>query len=104
MSENFKVILDYVPDNCYEENIVGIEKMSVTYTQQADTNSSSDDIQTLTIETQNNGMGENGIYFNIKTDKWSIDDASHMADVINDFMNRLEYNTVKVDSLKTVDR
>ena len=39
--------------NLFERGeIVGIEKMSITYTQSADTNSDTDDEQYITIETE----------------------------------------------------
>ena len=78
--------------------IVGIEKMSITYTQGADTNSAPDEDQYLTIETEmvcastlDNALNEESYYFNVKTDKWSIDNASDLAMLIEDFKMRI-YN------------
>lgn len=78
--------------------IVGIEKMSITYTQSADTNSAPDEFQYLTIETDvacsptlDDALNEGSFYFNIKTDKWSVSNADELAMLIEDFKMRI-YN------------
>lgn len=78
---------------------VGIESMSVTYIQSADTCSSSDDIQTLTITTQcgeacgiEEAEKQEGCYFNITIPKgthWSVEDGDSLKNLIDDFKKRL---------------
>lgn len=83
-----------------EENVnaVGIEKMSITYTQPADTCSSSDDIQNLTITTQcaeacgvEEAQKKEGFYFDITIPEghWSVDDGDSLKALIEDFKKRL---------------
>lgn len=78
---------------------IGIESMSVTYIQAADTNSSSDEVQTLTIETQmpcsptlEDALNEKSFYFNIKTDKWSVNSSDELSILLDDFKKRI-YNS-----------
>ena len=88
-----KVMMD---DKC---SAIGIDEMSITYIQPADTCSSSDEIQTITITTQQGeacGLEEanhqNGFYFNITIPEgqhWSIDDADSLSALIEDFKKRL---------------
>ncbi|MGM9685213.1 MAG: hypothetical protein ACI3YI_03175 [Bacteroidaceae bacterium] len=87
--------------------IVGIEKMSITYTQSADTNSDSDEEQYLTIETEiadaptlDSAIKEQSFYFNVKTDKWSINNASDLAMLIDDFKMRIYNQKEKYLELK----
>ena len=87
--------------------IVGIEKMSITYTQSADTNSDSDEDQYLTIETEiadaptlNEAVNEQSFYFNVKTDKWSINNANDLAMLIEDFKMRIYNQKEKYLELK----
>jgi len=88
-------------------NVVGIEEMSVTYTQPADTCSSSDKIQHFTITTQMNmavGNGEEGFYFNItipKGEHWSVDEGSSLMALIDDFKKRL-YMVSDTRTAKTI--
>ena len=93
--------------------IVGIESMSVVYTKAPDTNSSSDEFQFLTVETQvacsptlEDALNEQSYYFNIKTDKWSVDDPDELSELLNDFKKRIynkhdicEHLKVKEDGL-----
>ena len=75
--------------------VVGIEEMSITYTQPADTCSSSDEVQYLTITTQmceSVGDGEEGFYFNItipEGEHWSVDDGDSLMALVEDFKKRL---------------
>jgi len=87
--------------------IVGIEKMSITYTQSADTNSDPDEFQELTIETDtacaptlNDALNEESYYFNVKTDKWSINNANDLAMLIEDFKMRIYNQKEKYIELK----
>lgn len=82
-------------ENC---NVVGIDKMSVTYIQPADTCSPSDEIQTITITTQcgcccgvENAENQQGFYFDITIPEghWSADDGDSLKALIEDFKKRL---------------
>ena len=86
---------------------IGIESMSVTYIQAADTNSSSDEVQTLTIETQmpcsptlEDALNEQSYYFNIKTDKWSISNSDELSMLLDDFKKRIYNNHDMYEHLK----
>lgn len=80
-------------------NAVGVEQMSITYIQPADTCSSSDEIQTLTITTQcgescgiKEAEKQEGCYFNITIPEgqhWSVDDGDSLKALIDDFKKRL---------------
>lgn len=88
-----KVMMD---EKC---DAVGINKMSITYIQPADTCSSSDDIQTITITTQQPeaaGIEEvaeqKGFYFDITIPEgqhWSVDSGDSLKALIDDFKKRL---------------
>ena len=87
--------------------IVGIEKMSITYTQSADTNSDTDDEQYITIETEiadaptlDSALNEESFYFNVKTDKWSVSNADELAMLIEDFKMRIYNQKEKYIELK----
>lgn len=78
---------------------VGIEKMSITYIQPADTYSSTDEDQMLTISTQycegvttNSIEKQEGYYFDIsipEDNHWSVSDGDELKALIDDFRNRL---------------
>ena len=77
---------------------IGIEQMSITYTQPADTCSSSDDIQMLTITTQSadscgieEAKKKEGFYFDISIPEghWSVEDGDSLKALIEDFKKRL---------------
>ena len=80
-------------------DVVGIESMSITYTQPADTCSSSDDIQSITITTQcgdsctiEEAENQEGFYFNISIPEgqhWSVDGGDSLKALIDDFKKRL---------------
>ena len=83
-----------------EENVlaVGIEKMSITYIQPADTCSDSDEIQNITITTQcgdccgiEEAEKKEGCYFNISIPEghWSVDNGDSLKALIEDFKKRL---------------
>ena len=83
-----------------EENVlaVGIEKMSITYIQPADTCSDSDEIQSITITTQcgdccgtEEAERKEGCYFDISIPEghWSVDDGDSLKALIEDFKKRL---------------
>lgn len=78
---------------------IGIEQMSITYTQPADTCSLSDEVQSTTITTQMSGScgieeaeKEEGFYFDITIpngEHWSVDDGDSLKALIEDFKKRL---------------
>lgn len=80
-------------------DVVGIEKISITYIQPADTCSSSDEIQTITITTQCDescGIEEaekkEACYFDITIPEgqhWSVGDGNSLKALIEDFKKRL---------------
>lgn len=79
-------------------NAVGIEEMSITYTQLTDTCSSVDEIQTITITAQcidectiKKAEKQEGFYFDIILPKghWSVDDGDSLKALIDDFKKRL---------------
>lgn len=92
-----KVMMD---EKC---DTVGIDEMSITYIKPADTCSSSDEIQTITVTTQccdASGLEEaenkNGFYFNITIPEgqhWSVDDGDSLVALIEDFKKRLYMKT-----------
>jgi hypothetical protein len=77
--------------------------MSITYIQPADTNCSSDEIQTITITTQSSDVcgieeaeNQEGYYFNISIpdgQHWSVDDGDSLEALIDDFKERLYLET-----------
>lgn len=88
-------------DKC---NAIGIEKVSITYTQCADTNCSADEVQHLTITTDMPCCATEeepeAFYFNLtipEGEHWSVDDVDSLKALIEDFKKRLymktEYNS-----------
>ena len=102
-----KTTLDVVPTPLIErDNVTGIDRMSITYTQFDDTNHATDrfDMQTLTVETEEGGcISENeareqsGFYFVLKTDRWAIDpdNLDAITDLLKDFRDRLMFGVRK---------
>lgn len=70
-------------------------KISIEYTQPADSNS--DDIQMLRISTEDAGAGH---YYVIETERWAFDDLNELMEVLQDFKKRLELKAD--DSLKII--
>ena len=77
---------------------VGIDKMSITYIQPADTWSSSDEIQTITITSQcadccgtEEAEKQEGFYFDITIPEghWSVNNGDSLKTLIDDFKKRL---------------
>lgn len=86
---------------------IGIEQMSIIYTQPADTCSSSDEVQSITITTQMSescqiidAEKQKGFYFDITIpngEHWSVDDGESLKALIDDFKKRL-YMTNEFDN------
>ena len=82
-------------ENC---TAIGIEKMSITYTQPADTCSDNFDFQAITITSQSgecctieDAKKQEGFYFDITIPEghWSVDDGESLKALIDDFKKRL---------------
>lgn len=78
------------------EVAVGIEELSVTYIQPADTNSPSDEVQTIKLTSRcASAVGIdpiNGFYIDIEIPEgghWSVSDGEEMKTLIDDFFKRL---------------
>ncbi|MBQ7211628.1 MAG: hypothetical protein IJS19_02990 [Muribaculaceae bacterium] len=82
------------------ENAVGIEELSVTYIQPADTNSTSDEVQTIKLTSRcASAVGlddfhdtADGFYVDIEIPEgghWSVNDGDDMKAIIDDFYRRL---------------
>ena len=79
---------------------IGIDKMTVRYTQQPDCNDPDQQPQFLTVEAvgyddgdeESVMKGEQGYYLVLSTERWAIDRPKEMELVLNDFMNRLNAN------------
>ena len=80
------------------ENFVGIEEMSITYTQPADTNSLSDEIQYIKLTSRTayavgmkDALNKEGFYIDIEIPEghWSIDGIENLEAIVKDFEERL---------------
>ena len=92
-------------DDLEREEAVGIESMSITYIQPADTCSDRDEEQVLKIELQSGvsydketfEQGKEGFYFDISLPEgghWSVDSGEQLAALIDDFKERLYKKTL----------
>lgn len=66
---------------------VFIDKISITYYQEADDYDPEKDenCQHLEVSTENNGVGR---YLTIKTSRWAFDDPEDMKKILEDFKSR----------------
>lgn len=95
---NQKIIPTAMLDE-HSENI-GIDKMTVRYTQQPDGDDPDQQPQFLTVETvgyddgdeESVKKGEQGYYLVLSTERWAIDSPKEMEMVLNDFFARLGVN------------
>lgn len=71
----------------FEDELIGIDDVSVTYLQNGDCTEEDGNVQSLTISTRNNAIGR---FINIKTENWSIGDISELIKLIEDFKKRAE--------------
>lgn len=90
-------------DDLEKEEAVGIESMSITYIQPADTCSDRDEEQVLKIELQSGvsydketfEQGKEGFYFDISLPEgghWSVDSGEQLTALIDDFKQRIYLN------------
>lgn len=85
--------------NDFSENI-GIDKMTVRYTQGPDGNDPDQQPQFLTVESvayddgdeESVTKGEQGYYLALSTERWAIDSPKEVELVLNDFFTRLGVN------------
>lgn len=80
-------------------NYVGIEEMSITYIQPADTNSSSDEVQLITITSRTAASADidsiekqEGYYFDVSIPDgrhWSVEEGEKLKALVDDFKNRM---------------
>ena len=80
-------------------NLVGIDEMSITYVQEPDTNSVSDEYQYLTVTSRQacaiskeEAEKKEGFYFDIIIPEgchWSVNDGDDINTVIDDFKKRI---------------
>lgn len=92
-------------DDLENENAVGIESMSITYIQPADTCCSKEEVQVIKLTTQcgccydkkEYDEGKEGFYIDIEIPEghWSIDSADQIVEIINDFKERLYKKQMK---------
>ncbi len=74
---------------------VGIDEMSITYVQPADTNSSSDEVQSIKITSRLacccTEEEPEAFYFDIEIPEghWSVEDGEELKALIDDFKTRL---------------
>jgi len=97
-----KIVPYHYIEDLEREEAVGIESISVTYIQPADTCSDRDDVQTLKITAQTGcaydketfDQGNEGYYFNIEIPEghWSVDSSEQLAALIDDFKQRIYLN------------
>lgn len=80
------IITNGWPDS--SKNEVLLDSVQMTYVQNGDCTEDKDTVQELTIRTRDNGVAK---FLNIETKNWSIDDIDSLADVINDFKQRINY-------------
>lgn len=76
-------------DYHFDDNIIGIDDVSITYLQNSDCSGEDgeDDVQSITISARNNGSAR---FINIKTDSWSISDIDELEKLIEHFKKRAE--------------
>jgi hypothetical protein len=82
-----------------EINLVGIEEISITYMQEPDTNSTSDEYQHITITTRQacapskeDAEKEESYYFDISIpegEHWSVNDGNELKTLVDDFISRI---------------
>lgn len=81
--------MDIISNPFPERRQVGIERMEITYVQEADSNSPDGKDQTLTISTEDVPVDGEPYYYNLATERWSINDPAEMATLVDDFRARL---------------
>ena len=103
--------LKVIPYDLPEGNEVGISKMEITYCQEQDTNhnslSETEGDQELTISTEcayvdrEEALKHGNFYLIVKTNGWAINDGQELADLVEDFNNRLLLTVEKEEKTET---
>lgn len=75
-----------------EDGEIGIQRFSITYCQNADTNDNPDNIQELTLEVSDVPCDEEyPFYYNMSIKgHWSFNDPEEIVEIIKDFEKRLK--------------
>ena len=81
------------------DNEVLLSDTSITYVQNGDCTEGSDNVQSLTISTRDNGCAN---FLNIKTESWSIDNFKEMETILKDFCERINYQDFENDSFEEI--
>lgn len=87
----------------FDDEIVGIDDVSVTYLQNSDCTGEDgkEDVQSITISTRNNACAR---FINIKTDSWSISDIDELIKLIKDFKRRSGLDEVVEEPINDVSK
>ena len=82
-----------------DNDYVGIKEMSITYIQPADTNSSSDEVQLITITSRTAASADigsiekqEGYYFDVSIPDgghWSVEEGEELKTLVDDFKSRM---------------
>lgn len=75
-----------------KDKIADVEKVNIVYTQERDSMSPSDYLNTIEISTEDAGAGK---YIVIKTDRWAFDNINELVTLLNDFKTRIDKEVVK---------
>lgn len=94
-----KIVPYNFTDHLEEDDAVGIDEMSITYIQPADTNSSSEEIQAITLTSQlpcslgRDFKEENGgFYIDVTIPEgqhWSVNSGDELKALVDDFEKRI---------------
>lgn len=109
-----KIVPYHYIEDLENEEAVGIESISVTYIQPADTCSDRDDVQTLKITAQTGcaydkelfDQGKEGYYFDIEIPEghWSVDSGEQLTALIDDFKQRIYLNQLDKHDIQESDQ
>ena len=71
----------------FDNNVIGVDDVSITYEQNSDSSGEDGEetVQCITLSTRNNGVAR---FINIKTESWSIDKVDELIEIIKDFEKR----------------
>ena len=79
------MVIKSYEDFKFEDSIVGIDNVSITYLQNSDCTEEDGNVQSITLSTRNNGVHR---FMNIKTENWSFDGINELEELIKDFKQR----------------
>ena len=81
----------------FEDELVGVDDVSITYLQNSDCTEEDENAQSIIISTRNNGVGR---FINIKTENWSFNDVDELIKLIAKFTKSPEQNPIKLKTVK----